>query len=95
MFYIRFGSMFRNSIPPPRPYSPPSFDDIFGGEETRSRRHQTDGGKDGEKEKDGNYVNLRLFNKVGSPRKISDEICHLKNVHFVILILINLSHFLS
>ena len=22
--------MFRNSIPPPRPYSPPSFDDIFG-----------------------------------------------------------------
>ena len=23
--------MFRNSIPPPRPYSPPSFDEIFGG----------------------------------------------------------------
>ena len=23
--------MFRNSIPPPRPYNPPSFDDIFGG----------------------------------------------------------------
>lgn len=25
----RFGSMFRNSIPPERPYNPPSFEDIF------------------------------------------------------------------
>jgi len=25
----RFGSIFRNSIPPPRPYNPPSFEEIF------------------------------------------------------------------
>ena len=28
--YFRFGTLFRNSIPPPRQYTPPSFDDIFG-----------------------------------------------------------------
>ena len=28
--YFRFGTLFRNSIPPPRQYSPPTFDDIFG-----------------------------------------------------------------
>ena len=30
VFCFRFGSVFRNAIPPPRPYSPPSFEEIFG-----------------------------------------------------------------
>ena len=29
MFSLRFGSVFRNAIPPKRDYSPPSYEDIF------------------------------------------------------------------
>ncbi len=35
---FRFGSVFRNAIPPPRPYSPPTFEDIFGDSTTSTQR---------------------------------------------------------
>ncbi len=35
---FRFGSVFRNAIPPPRPYNPPTFEDIFGDSTTSTQR---------------------------------------------------------
>merc|ERR1712123_11122 len=37
----RFGSVFRNSIPPERPYKPPTFEDIFEMEHKREEIEST------------------------------------------------------
>ena len=58
----RFGTLFRNSIPPPRQYNPPSFEDIFGEKNIQGGKKggEEDGGKEMESSQSTEKIAINL-----------------------------------